>query len=37
MRKTKIVCMIGPSSDNEKVFREMCKAGLSVRLENYVK
>ena len=30
MRKTKIVCTIGPSSSSEAVFTKMCKAGLNV-------
>ena len=35
MRKTKIVCTIGPSSDNEDVFRAMCKTGLNVARLNF--
>ncbi|MGN1093106.1 MAG: pyruvate kinase, partial [Monoglobaceae bacterium] len=35
MRKTKIVCTIGPSSSDEKVFSEMCKAGLNVARLNF--
>ena len=27
MRKTKIICTIGPSSENEETLREMCLAG----------
>ncbi len=30
MRKTKIVCTIGPSSSDEATFTKMCKAGLNV-------
>ena len=30
MRKTKIICTIGPASENEKTFTQMCKAGLNV-------
>ena len=29
MRKTKIVCTIGPASSSEEVFAEMCRAGLN--------
>ncbi len=35
MRKTKIVCTIGPASSDEKVFREMCLAGLNVARLNF--
>lgn len=35
MRKTKIVCTIGPSSNNEDVFRAMCKTGLNVARLNF--
>ena len=35
MRKTKIVCTIGPSSDNEDIFRAMCKTGLNVARLNF--
>ncbi len=35
MRKTKIVCTIGPSSSNEKTFRAMCLAGLNVARLNF--
>lgn len=35
MRKTKIVCTIGPSSSDEKVFEEMCKAGTNVARLNF--
>ena len=30
MRKTKIICTIGPSSDNEKTLTKMCKNGMNV-------
>ena len=35
MRKTKIVCTIGPASSTEEVFAEMCKAGLNVARLNF--
>ena len=35
MRKTKIVCTIGPSSNNEETFEAMCKAGLNVARLNF--
>ena len=35
MRKTKIVCTIGPSSSEDKVFEEMCKAGANVARLNF--
>lgn len=35
MRKTKIVCTIGPSSSNEEVFTKMCYAGLNVARLNF--
>ena len=35
MRKTKIVCTIGPSSSDEKIFSAMCKAGLNVARLNF--
>ena len=35
MRKTKIICTIGPASSDEKVFTEMCKAGLNVARLNF--
>ncbi len=35
MRKTKIVCTIGPASSNERVFRQMCLAGLNVARLNF--
>ncbi len=35
MRKTKIVCTIGPASSDEKVFEAMCDAGLNVARLNF--
>lgn len=35
MRKTKIICTIGPSSTNEKVLTEMCLAGMNVARLNF--
>ena len=35
MRKTKIICTIGPASETEAVFTEMCKAGLNVARLNF--
>ena len=35
MRKTKIICTVGPSSNNEQVFSEMCDAGLNVARLNF--
>ena len=35
MRKTKIICTIGPSTDDENVFREMMKAGMNVARFNF--
>ena len=35
MRKTKIICTIGPASSDEKVFSDMCKAGLNVARLNF--
>ena len=35
MRKTKIICTIGPSSDNEKTLTEMCLAGMNVARLNF--
>ncbi len=35
MRKTKIICTIGPASENKEVFREMCRAGLNVARLNF--
>ncbi len=35
MRKTKIICTIGPASESEDVFRRMCQAGLNVARLNF--
>ncbi|MBU3207191.1 pyruvate kinase [Clostridium algidicarnis] len=35
MRKTKIVCTIGPGSDNEEVLSEIIKSGMSVSRHNF--
>ena len=35
MRKTKIICTIGPASENEKTLTEMCKAGMNVARLNF--
>lgn len=35
MRKTKIICTIGPASSDEKIFAQMCKAGLNVARLNF--
>ncbi|MDD4688233.1 MAG: pyruvate kinase [Eubacteriales bacterium] len=35
MRKTKIICTIGPASSNEEVFAKMCEAGLNVARLNF--
>ena len=35
MKKTKIVCTIGPSSNNEKTLREMIEAGMNVARFNF--
>ncbi len=35
MRKTKIVCTIGPSCSDEKTLREMCLAGMNVARLNF--
>ncbi len=35
MRKTKIICTIGPASSDEKIFRKMCEAGLNVARLNF--
>lgn len=35
MRKTKIVCTIGPASDDEATLAEMCKAGMNVARLNF--
>ena len=35
MRKTKIICTIGPSSDNEETLIKMCEAGMNVARLNF--
>ena len=35
MRKTKIICPLGPASDTEEVLREMIKAGMNVARFNF--
>ncbi len=35
MRKTKIICTVGPASRDEKVFSAMCRAGLNVARLNF--
>ena len=35
MRKTKIICTIGPACDNEKTLIEMCKMGMNVARLNF--
>lgn len=35
MRKTKIICTIGPSSDNEETLKSMIKAGMNVARLNF--
>ena len=35
MRKTKIICTIGPASQNLDTLREMCKAGMNVARLNF--
>ncbi len=35
MRKTKIICTIGPSSENEEVLTRMCQAGMNVARLNF--
>lgn len=35
MRKTKIICTIGPASENEEVLAQMCKNGMNVARLNF--
>ena len=35
MRKTKIVCTLGPATDNEQILRDMILAGMSVARFNF--
>lgn len=35
MRKTKIICTIGPASEDEQTLTEMCKAGMNVARLNF--
>ena len=35
MRKTKIICTIGPSSESEEMLKKMCEAGMSVARLNF--
>lgn len=35
MRKTKIVCTIGPASANEETLSQMCLAGMNVARLNF--
>ena len=35
MRKTKVICTIGPSSENEEILTQMCLAGMNVARLNF--
>ena len=35
MRKTKIVCTVGPACDSEETFEAMCRAGMNVARLNF--
>ena len=35
MRKTKIICTIGPASENEETLTQMCLAGMNVARLNF--
>ena len=35
MRKTKIICTIGPASENEEVLTKLCEAGMDVARINF--
>ena len=35
MRKTKIICTLGPASDSEQVIRELMLAGMNVARLNF--